>query len=580
MNASLRSFSILLLFFEAAIGTFGRVDRSFADREVPPFGSEAVARVIPDSVRFDQKIADGSRVHMTVTNYGFYGNNFLNRSASLEFPGGAGYEHMTGAGLWIGAQAQDGVGAFTGVTTGAVDAGQGPTSPDRSEWTPGDRGIRRRSRLFGNIDYDPRAVSDLDMICDYNDLSPTRAAGNPEDHRSMGLEVHQETYQWSLPEVKDALFLHSRITNRGAPLTNVWVGLWSELASGNKNAYVFWPPSSGDPGGQGGWFNNKWLVYDAPRRLLREHYCDAQPIPTGCRLERAPYWIGVQLLNRPDTTAGQRITLAAWPWSAGSPYRDQDVERYAILSAGTLQPLDGDSLLPGTGDPVELLAIGPYPRLETGDSISVDFAFVGGAEVDSIGNAAAAAQAAFDRGYRDILVPVTMSWARAVQLDDHVRVEWYSATRSPRATVERRLGTTDWSSVGQVDADVSGRMVFEDHDAAPGARRGYRLLARDGSALPGSEVWVAADAPALMLHPPRPHPAGPEGLRLSFALPRPEPARLEIFDLAGRRVWERHWSAPVIGDQSIVATGLPEGVFLARLTQGARSVSIRAVVLK
>lgn len=36
----------------------------------------APERAAVDTSTFDQVIATGSRVHMTVTNYGFYGNNF------------------------------------------------------------------------------------------------------------------------------------------------------------------------------------------------------------------------------------------------------------------------------------------------------------------------------------------------------------------------------------------------------------------------------------------------------------------------------------------------------------------------
>src|SRR5262249_32376384 len=77
-----------------------------------------------------------NRLGLTVTNSGFFGNNFTSRSPSLEFPLGSGFEHMSRAGLWIGAQALDQDGAFTGVTTALVDAIQGNASAGETEFSP------------------------------------------------------------------------------------------------------------------------------------------------------------------------------------------------------------------------------------------------------------------------------------------------------------------------------------------------------------------------------------------------------------------------------------------------------------
>ena len=87
-------------------------------------------------VRYVSRLADHNRVGLAVSNYGFLGNNFTSRSASFEFPLGSGYEHMSRAGLWLGAKAVDDSGAFTGVTTALVDAAQGGASADETEFTP------------------------------------------------------------------------------------------------------------------------------------------------------------------------------------------------------------------------------------------------------------------------------------------------------------------------------------------------------------------------------------------------------------------------------------------------------------
>ena len=65
-----------------------------------------------------------------------------------------------------------------------------------------------------------------------------------------------------------------------------------------------------------------------------------------------------------------------WPW------RKQSADVRLVFAddgpaARTAPATDGDSLSPGSGDPVELLAVGPFPVINHNQTISVDFALVG-----------------------------------------------------------------------------------------------------------------------------------------------------------------------------------------------------------
>ena len=355
--------------------------------EVTPSSIFEVARDIPDSARFDQEIADGNEIAMTITNYGFYGNNFYKSSASFEYPAKTepgGYEHMVRGGLWIGARATNAYGEFIGVTCGTVDASAGPNSTEASEWTPSGRDILKRSVLPTSLYYDSlRAVSELDFVCEFNDSSPAQVAGS-ERHTPMGLEVRHETYQWNFAEFANVLFVHLKVTNRGPLLKDVWVGFITELASGCKKCYPNWPSTGGSP--LGGWFDKKWIAFDDSLHLLREHYCAGQPLPpgAGCNLHVAPYWAGLRYLgshglaSEDTVTVTRKLSFSAWNWAPGSPLRDEDWERYALMNTGLIQSTEGDSLNPGTGDPVEVFSVGPFPRVYRDSSITVDFAFVGG----------------------------------------------------------------------------------------------------------------------------------------------------------------------------------------------------------
>jgi hypothetical protein len=79
----------------------------------------------------------------------------------------------------------------------------------------------------------------------------------------------------------------------------------------------------------------------------------------------------------------------------------------------------------------------------------------------------------------------------------------------------------------------------------------------------------------------RPNPAA--GVpSIAFSLPGRESARIEVFDIAGRRVLEREIAGAAPGERVMPLGGarLDGGVYLLRVTQGARSVSARGVVLR
>jgi len=371
----------------------------------------AVTRTIPDTVRFDQDFTDNNRVKMTITNYGFYGNNFFKREASLEYPANRGYEHLVRGGLWVGAKAKDVSGAdFIGVSTGTVDALQGVSSPDASEFTPGTRQVFKFSTQPGSEFYDPiRAVSELDVVSDFNDLSP-QAVQNSEPHRPLRISVHQENFQWNFADLKNILFFRITVRNLGALMRDMWVGIYTEFASGFKDGYVNWPPSATDPGGLGSYFSKKWIVYDDSLRLEREHYCysGGQPLPSQCRMDIAPYWIGLRYLGeRPlqEDVTPKRVTAAAWAWAPGNIKRDQDGERYSIMDGTTVQRFDADSLLPGNGDPVEVLSAGPFPFLYNDSTITVNFAIIGGTDVPTIQRFSKLAQFVYDNNYHPPVPP-------------------------------------------------------------------------------------------------------------------------------------------------------------------------------
>ena len=84
-----------------------------------------------------------NKVAVQFASYGTMGNLFVSRSPSLEYPNGSGYEHLTDAGIWIGARTRDGGGIFTAVSTAAEDAPLSTSIVTKTEFTPADFLVKR-----------------------------------------------------------------------------------------------------------------------------------------------------------------------------------------------------------------------------------------------------------------------------------------------------------------------------------------------------------------------------------------------------------------------------------------------------
>ena len=349
----------------------------------------------------DESGRDLNLMSMNITNFGFVGNNFTVRTPSMEYPVGTGHEHLVRGGLWVGALAADQNGAFTGVTTAAKDGFTGDAAASATEFSPEGDHIDVRSSLPNNRRYSPLAVSERDLRGDFDDFIPKRALNNREDHRPLGIQVHQENYSWSFADYRHMVFYHWAIRNTGAPLHDVYVGLYNELASGPKNNYSNWPPT-------GAWFSKKQIGWVDSLSMFTERYCQSVPIPDNCFYSITPEIAAVKLLGvRPGkvTDPDKKITLQCWTFSPGNTARDEDTELYALMSAGTktiLNPIPPD-LQPRDGDPVEMIAVGPFATVNPGDTVQVDFVYFGGLNDAELDKRAHTAQRAYDLDY---LVPV------------------------------------------------------------------------------------------------------------------------------------------------------------------------------
>ncbi|HKQ56524.1 MAG TPA: T9SS type A sorting domain-containing protein [Candidatus Eisenbacteria bacterium] len=181
--------------------------------------------------------------------------------------------------------------------------------------------------------------------------------------------------------------------------------------------------------------------------------------------------------------------------------------------------------------------------------------------------------------------PVLASLVGATAEPGRVELTWYAGGGAvSEATLYRRDAQEDWTVRAQVSVDGSGMIRFEDREVVSGVRYGYRLGLRSGAGEEfAGEVWI--DVPTafhLALTGARPNPAT-DDLLVSFSLSTREDATLALYDVAGRLVRTRSVGSLGPGSHLVnLAEGsrLAAGIYVVRLTQGARSVSAKAAVVR
>lgn len=189
-------------------------------------------------------------------------------------------------------------------------------------------------------------------------------------------------------------------------------------------------------------------------------------------------------------------------------------------------------------------------------------------------------------------LPVSAPAPRAACADEGVRLTWrYDPALADAYRLYRNgPGTGGAVVVTETAGDGDGQVVFVDRgggDADAGPVRYCYALLRDGAEVgrsPETTVTCTASPAATRLHQIAPNPFNPRTV-VSFDLARPGPARLGVYDAAGRLVRTlcdetlpvgRH--ARAWDGRDAQGRGAPSGTYYARLaTEGA--VQMRKMTL-
>jgi hypothetical protein len=343
-----------------------------------PAGGGTPPEPLGGDVPFKQVQTEGNALGLVMTNYGFFGNNFVTRAPSMEYPLGSDIEHLIRAGVWIGAINAEG---DTVVSSGAISGYWGTSTASATEFSPADK-IRERSVLITSRAYSEDAVSEQDFITEYTDY-PLRGSND----NVLQVSVRQEAYLWSYKFAEAFVIVSLTIRNDGAGfLTKPTVGVFAELSSGWKGAYDTWRPSGS------AWFKKKMLEYFEDLRMVGEHHYNYQG-------GAAPAWGAVTLLGSKHTLPVEQVNVSFnwwdWYWERDNPMEDED--RFILMT--NREQDETIHIMPEADDPVELLSAGPFPEMAPGDSMVVVFAFLGGMDREALVNNAEWAHRAFDNDY-------------------------------------------------------------------------------------------------------------------------------------------------------------------------------------
>jgi hypothetical protein len=423
-------------------------------------------------------VIDGSCVQyagnlqMNVTNFGFLGSMPGSRmpmsdSPSAQWPAGSGIEYLYAAGIWIGAERTGVPAVSTGypetelypssdprdviyrTAEGAKGGGNYPGRADddgdgrvNEDWLNG-----RDDDGDGRMDEDYAAIGNLMYVCRYSDTVEVAKRVWPE-HSPLGIEVRQETFQWSEKQLYNFVGVHYSVMNIGNDiLENVHAGIYADLDAGPRNIGNYFRDD------MIGTWEGIWCAKigeaSIPVRFSVVYVYDADGDGG-----RTPGYFGLVLLGSWMRTSwdpapvkgrltGIRIFTGLLPFDrGGEPVND--FERYSALSdtsrdANTVEP----------NDYKVLMSLGPFSQLMPGASIEIHAAYACGEGLAGLlDNAAMAAYA-----YRGI---------------------WYNVDRRPQTGINGR------------ETPVAGPADGLDPDVCDGYDVSIRLRR-------GDTLWTNAD---------------------------------------------------------------------------------------
>ncbi len=482
---------------------------------------------------FEEAVVDIGNLGVSVSNAGFFGRASIRNNPtgppSMEYPLDSGVEHLFESGLWIGARRSDGV--FT-VRTGAVTNPSG-YAPGRSGYEFAQESVLfERSSLPGRDAFSGLAVSHQDYLATFADTAsfvPGTSIAMPDPAGRLGASVTMETYAWNFPFAEYFVILNFKITNvSDQPWDSVFVALWHDLvvrnvnttndAGGaffNKGGYGFIDSLYASYAFNAGGAEETINTYGAlvflgaewrdPASGMTRFFHPNQAAAYEADGYAAPFvnprwWQfggGTNELSRP-TDDNVRYERMATPFP--DPANFATPAEYEIEREEWFERLRTDGTI-SSGNWIGLTPVGPFPRVDPGDTFEVTYAAVAALKPEEFQGQPGKA---IDTPESKALLANNILWARRTysgednnfngdldpgedtngngQLDRYVIPE---PPRSPNVRVEFESGDATrailyWDRTSEASVDpVTGEMDFEGYRvyrSNPGDDRGGNIL--------------------------------------------------------------------------------------------------------
>jgi hypothetical protein len=162
-----------------------------------------------------------------------------------------------------------------------------------------------------------------------------------------------------------------------------------------------------------------------------------------------------------------------------------------------------------------------------------------------------------------------------------VILRWVTSDLLALATVERDVEGI-WTRIGRAISEDAGVRSIVDRDVSAGSRYRYRLRLESDDGVTYSEVAdVTVPREALAIAAIEPNPSrGRFGIRL--ARPVTTNARVDLYDLAGRRVFRQDFAVGIDTDRFRVSPSQPlaTGLYLVRISEGGRQATARIAIVR
>jgi len=258
-----RLHSFVLISLVGGLSGFSWAALAPMDGSSPPKGPVRIAVTIPNN---QNRVHSAGKMWMNITNFGYFGNDSPGWpggtledpchpgewAPQCEFPGGSGQQYLYMGALWVGALIVE-----EGFITKRVSVGTNGWVGDAirgDEMFPGEgeqNGIQERStrtgyyNCFGQMVYDPDAVSDQDFHCSYTDTltDPFWVQEDEVDpvHRPLGIKITQTSYSFSQSFAQDFIIIDYEFENIARNyLKNLFVGLYVDSDVGSITEQPDW----------------------------------------------------------------------------------------------------------------------------------------------------------------------------------------------------------------------------------------------------------------------------------------------------------------------------------------------------